>query len=78
MTRHHYDRMINVFGQREMELAAIKIFDTYGNGRRSHPISISIFTEEIEQEGFRLLREHGWIEDYCAKESFWKRIDERT
>lgn len=69
-------RMINVFGQREMELAAIKILDNYWSNPYSN-IDESIFTDDLEKEGFRELRNYKWMDGMSMSEEFWKRVHGR-
>jgi len=73
------NRMINVFGQREMELAAIKILDTYWE-TPFRPIDESIFTDDLEKAGLFYLRVNGWlvgVNGVVLTRNFWLRVHGR-
>lgn len=69
-------RMINVFGHREMEVAAIKILDHYWSTPYVN-VDPAIFTDALEKTGFEELREHGWMDGMSMSEAFWKRVHGR-
>jgi hypothetical protein len=53
-------RMVNVFGHREMEIAAIAILDAQWD-RPFDPVNVNIFTTDEAKHGFRDLQRGGWI-----------------
>lgn len=70
-------RMINVLGQREMELAAIKILDHYWEAPYA-PIDIEIFTDDLEKAGFAELKAYNWLTPHgVATRAFWQRVHGR-
>ena len=70
-------RMINVFGQREMEIAAIKILDLYWQ-RPFSLIDPRIFEgDDLAIEGYRCLVEYKWIVDRTPTRGFWERVHGR-
>lgn len=64
--------MIGVFGQREMELAAIRIVDE----RRSRDwrVAESIFRDDIERAGYWYLCAYGWVDNGIPTPAFWERV----
>lgn len=67
------ERMIGLFGKREMELAAMVIVDK--NLWNNDTIREEWFEEGYEAEGFRLLKEHGWISmSNRASQAFWDKV----
>lgn len=66
-------RFISGFGQREMEVAAIIIFDNYAT-RPMAAVDPSIFKDEMERSGFEELKEHGWLSaGGIPTDRFWRR-----
>jgi hypothetical protein len=69
-------RLIGTFGKREMELAAIRIIDTYGD-RLIQPVDAKIFKPGYEQDGYRLLCQNGFVIDGVPQPEFWLRVGGR-
>lgn len=70
------NRMIGVFGHRELELAAIRILDEQWR-KPTEPIDPAIFTDDDEREGFADLQRWGWIDGMVPTPQFWRRVHER-
>jgi hypothetical protein len=68
--------MIGVFGQREMEMAAIKILDTYWSSPYD-TVDPRIFVDDIEIVGFSELRRNGWMDGTSMSKDFWQRVHGR-
>jgi hypothetical protein len=69
------DRMIGVFGEREMEIAAILIVDNYQPGQ---PINPDIFKHDFLAEvGFSHLQMYGWIKELIPTKNFWNKTKGR-
>lgn len=75
--RRDCSRMVGVFGHREMEIAAILILDRHWQAP-FEPIDMRIFEGEPDAlEGFKELKECGWIRGDIATGSFWMKIHGR-
>lgn len=69
-------RMVNVFGHREQEIAAIRILDQQWE-RPFQPVSISGWSAD-ELDGLQELKENGWIHnDGSPTRAFWERVHGR-
>lgn len=69
------ERMIGVFGKRELEMAATRILDDQWQ-RPYQRVDTATFNAE-EQRGFALLSEWGWIVDGIPTPAFWGRVHGR-
>jgi hypothetical protein len=71
------DRMIGLFGWREMELAAIKILDTKWREPFTR-VDESIFVDGDERDGWEELKKAGWIDrNGVPSPAFWRRVHGR-
>jgi len=69
-------RTQGLFGNCEMEQAALVILDRYGH-RPSAPIDPNVFDTTDEIDGWIDLQRHGWMNGRVPTTAFWDRVHRR-